>query len=60
METGHSGSDLGKTPVSTIQLRLTAGAAGGNASRHRHKTNYGISFFGIMQDIYLTTKNKQK
>ena len=47
METRHSGSDLGKTPVSTIQLRLAAGAVGGNASQNRHKTNYGIDFFGI-------------
>lgn len=47
METGHSVSDLGKTPVSTIQLRQVAGAAGGNASQPRHETNYGIPFFGI-------------
>lgn len=47
METRHSGSDLGKIPVSTIQLRLAAGAAGGNASQPWHETNYGISFFGI-------------
>ena len=47
METGHSGSDLGNIPVSTIQLRLAAGAAGGNANQPRHENNYGISFFGI-------------
>ncbi len=47
METGHSGSDLGKIPVSTIQLRAAAGATGGNVSQSWHKTNYGISFFGI-------------
>ena len=47
METGHSVNDLGKIPVSTIQLRPAASAAGGNASQNRHKTNYGISFFGI-------------
>ncbi|MBR3471973.1 MAG: hypothetical protein IKH22_05235 [Prevotella sp.] len=47
METRHSGSDLGETPVSTIQLRLAAGATGGNVSQSWHKTNYGISFFGI-------------
>ena len=47
MKTGHSGSDLGKTPVSTIQLRAAAGATDGNAGQPWHETNYGIPFFGI-------------
>ena len=44
METGHSGSDLGNIPVSTIQLRLAAGAVGGNASLNRHKAICFIDF----------------
>ena len=57
METRHSGSDLGKTPVSTIQLRLAAGAVGGNASLNRHKA---ICFIDFIEANARHISNNQK